>query len=205
MNGNWLVRPEGAPTASALPSAEAVLAGLRDGVYVPTDEVKGPADRDWVAIEAHPRFEEACIDLEGSAPEHPDETHLDMNPLIDVCLVLLIFFILTITYESLRRSLAIPQSVEEEKGTPTKVEFAEIKDRVFRVTARMNGDQVVIKVEDRTVSQEKVQEEIERVMKTTGKREMILDVDGHVPWGTQTALLDAAKGANVRNILYRPH
>src|SRR5439155_7107498 len=136
-------------------------------------EVKGPADRDWVAIEAHPRFEEACADLEGPAPEHPDETHLDMNPLIDVCLVLLIFFILTITYESLRRSLPIPQSVEEEKGTPTKVEYADIKDRVFRVTARMDGDQVVIKVENKTVSQDKVQEEMEQAMKTTGRRELI--------------------------------
>ena len=40
--------------------------------------------------------------------EAPDETRLDMNPLIDVALVLLIFFILTTTYESLRRAIDLP-------------------------------------------------------------------------------------------------
>ena len=200
----WLVRPEGAHTATELPSAEAVLAGLRDGVFTTTDEVRGPADRGWTSIEAHPAFEEAAADLAEPAAEPPDETHLDMNPLIDVCLVLLIFFILTITYESLRRSIDIPSSTQDEKGAPVKVDPNEIKDRLFRVTARMDGDTVVIKVEDKQVPPEKVQEEIEKIVKTTGRREMILDVDGHVPWGVQTGLLDAAKGAKVQNILCKP-
>lgn len=204
MSATWLVRAEGADKATELPSAAAVLAGMRDGIYTNTDEVKGPADRNWTAIEVHPAFEEAAADLVEPTPEHPDDSHLDMNPLIDVCLVLLIFFILTISYESLRRTIEIPQSTQDEKGAPVKVDLNDLKDKVFRVTARMDGDNVVIKVEDKVVSQEKVQEEIERIIKATGRREMILDVDGHVPWGVQAKLLDAAKGAKVQNILYKP-
>ena len=132
----WLVRKEGAHAAVQLPTVEAVIAALRDGLYDPTDEVKGPTDAAFTRIEAHPALEEAASEVEFYRGDENDETHLDMNPLIDVCLVLLIFFILTITYESLRRSIQIPQSVEEEKGAPTKVDYADVKDRVFRVTAR---------------------------------------------------------------------
>ena len=39
-----------------------------------------------------------------------------MNPLIDVCLVLLIFFILTITYASLERAIDVPQLNPDQKG-----------------------------------------------------------------------------------------
>lgn len=204
MNGTWLVRAEGAQTASALRSPAEVLAGLRDGIFTTTDEVKGPDDREWVAIETHPVFAEAAEDI-AELPEEPhDETHLDMNPLIDVCLVLLIFFILTITYDSLRRSIDIPHDNNEEKGTPIpKVDLNEMKDKIFRVTAKMDGDKVVIKVEDKVTPLEGLQAEIERVIKSTGRREMFLDVDGNVPWGTQTGILDAAKGARVTNILSR--
>src|SRR5437763_4556951 len=200
---NWLVRPEGSPTASALPSAEAVLAGLRDGVYTSTDEVKGPADRDWVAIEAHPRFEEACADLEGPAPEHPDETHLDMNPLIDVCLVLLIFFILTITYESLKRVIEVPEAATEQKPGP-RINYPDYKDRVVLVQARMEGDKAVIKVEGKETPLEQVFDRIKEAFgtkKAVGTREMILDVEGAVPWGVLTALMDAAKGNKVDKII----
>ncbi len=200
----WLVRPEGSHTATALRSEAEVLAGLRDEIFTSTDEVKGPADREWVAIETHPAFAEAAEDLAEPPAEPADETHLDMNPLIDVCLVLLIFFILTITYDSLRRAIEIPHDSTEEKGNPIpQVNFEDIKDKIFRVTARMDGEKTVVRVEEKVVPMDGLQAEIERVMKATGRREMLLDVDGNVPWGVQTGILDAAKGAKVQNILGR--
>src|SRR5262245_16845734 len=111
----WRVRHEGSPTAAAAGSVAEIAQGLRDGVWLPTDEVRGPSDRDWVPLESHPQFEEIAYDLEPEI-EKPDDTHLDMNPLIDVCLVLLIFFILTITYDTLRRSIEVPPEQSDEKG-----------------------------------------------------------------------------------------
>src|SRR5690349_2395888 len=101
----WYVRKEGSPEVLALPTAVEVLTGLRDGNFLPTDEVKGPTDATWRAIEVHPTFAEAAEYIDPPPPEVADDTHLDMNPLIDVCLVLLIFFILTITYASIERAL----------------------------------------------------------------------------------------------------
>src|SRR5256885_1805176 len=111
----WLVRKEGAHAAVQLPTVEAVIAALRDGLYDPTDEGEGPNDAAVTRIEAHPALEEAASEVEFYRGDEKDETHLDMNPLIDVCLVLLIFFILTITYESLKRALDMPDLPTEQK------------------------------------------------------------------------------------------
>ena len=60
----WHVRAEGAPHSIELPSAQRVLEGLRDGDWEMTDEVRGPGEARWQAIEAHPQFAEAVGDLE---------------------------------------------------------------------------------------------------------------------------------------------
>jgi biopolymer transport protein ExbD len=199
---NWLVRPEGTDTPIALASSADVLAGLRDGIWRPTDDVKGPDDAGWTTIESHPAFHEAAEELEPLPPEH-DDTHLDMNPLIDVCLVLLIFFILTITYASLERAIDVPESTPE--GATTKpINVNDIKGQVFRVTAKMDGETPVILVEKEAVKLDDLADKIKHIIEKSGRHEMLLDIDGNVPWGVQTAILDAAKGNNVRRILYHP-
>ena len=92
---SWQLRREGATTPIPLPSAQAVIDGVKDGEWAASDEVRGPGDTAWRRIETHPQFEEAIGEME--EPELPpvEETHLDMNPLIDVSLVLLVFFMLT--------------------------------------------------------------------------------------------------------------
>jgi len=202
---SWHVRQEGSPTAAAVPSAEEVAAGLRDGVWLPTDEVRGPGETRWTQLELHPVFVEAAADQEGQGHAEADETHLDMNPLIDVCLVLLIFFILTISYESLERSIAIPETAPDDKGAAIpKLNLKDIRDRVFIVSAAMDGEKVAVKIEKEAVPMEQLQSRMKDVMNRTGRSEMLFDLDTEVPWGVQTAILDAAKGNGVHNVMLRP-
>ena len=123
-----------------------------------------------------------------------------MNPLIDVCLVLLIFFILTITYASLERALSVPEDTAEDKGAP-QVQFKDLKDRVFRVTAKMDGERPVIKVEGKDVKQGQIFSEMQSVINSTGRKEMLLDIDRDVPWGVEAAIIDAAQGNQVHRII----
>jgi len=197
----WLVRQEGSPKAVSVPSPAEVLAGLRDGNWLPTDEVKGPGDADWQPIESHPTFAEAAEDVEAPKPEGGDETHLDMNPLIDVCLVLLIFFILTVTYASLERAIAVPPQQDNDQGPAEKLNIKDIRDRVFVVTAKMDGEKAVVRVEKKEVPLDQLFDEMKRVITTTGRKEMVLDIDKEVPWGVMTAILDAAKGNGVVEII----
>jgi len=195
----WLVRKQGAPDALSVASAGEVLTGLRDGNWLPTDEVKGPTDTDWQPIEVHPTFAEAAAEIEPPRPE-TDETSLDMNPLIDVCLVLLIFFILTITYASLERSIAIPTDTPDQKG-PAQVKFEDIKDRVFVVQVKMNGEKAVIRIEKEETPADQIDRKMKDVIAKTGRKEMVLDIDKDVPWGIEAAILDAAQGNGVRDII----
>lgn len=197
----WLVRQEGSPDAVGVPSAAAVLQGLRDGNWLPTDEVKGPGEADWRPIEAHPTFAAAAEELEPPAPERVEDVHLDMNPLIDVCLVLLIFFILTITYASIERAIAVPPQEPSEKGPAEKLHIKDVRDRVFVVTAKMDGEKPVVRIEKKEVQIDQLVDEMKRVINTTGRKEMVLDIDKEVPWGVMTAILDAAKGNGVTEII----
>ncbi|MBA4062609.1 MAG: hypothetical protein C0501_02660 [Isosphaera sp.] len=196
----WLVRQEGSPEAVVVPSADAVLDGLRDGNWGPTDEVKGPGDGRWVAIEEHPAFAAAAEEAEPPKAV-ADETHLDMNPLIDVCLVLLIFFILTITYASLERAITVPPVDPQEKGPSNQVNIKDIRDKVFVVRAKMDGEKAVVRVEKTEVALAEVFGEMKRVIGETGRKEMVLDVDKDVPWGVVTTILDAAKGNGVTEVI----
>lgn len=195
----WHVRHEGSSQALPVSSPGEIVEGLRDGLWLPTDEVRGPTEVKWTPLELHPVFADAANEVEPPI-EKADDTHLDMNPLIDVCLVLLIFFILTITYDTLRRAIEIPPEKPDDKGA-AKVSFPEMKDRMFKVVAQMDGDKPVIVVDGKTVSPEELAKEIKSVVDRTGRREMLLDVTRDVSWGHLLAIIDAAKGSGVTEIL----
>ena len=196
----WRIRHAGSPESIELPSADRVVAGLRDGDWEGSDELIGPGEQSWKAIEDHPAFSEICQDLEPVKPEPPDETRLDMNPLIDVSLVLLIFFILTTTYSSLRRSIDLPDAPTKDKGKPNPTPLD--KQRVFKVKVWVEDEETKIKIEEFFVKEDELEKVLKEVIAKTGKREMFLDIDPDTPWGIETKIYDAARGADVRQIYW---
>jgi biopolymer transport protein ExbD len=200
----WRIRFEGLPEVIEVPSAARVLEGLRDGEWEPTDEVHGPGDTGWVAIADHPQFADPVAEMAPPPPEHPDETRLDMNPLIDVALVLLIFFIITTTYASLRRTIEVPAEPEQSEQTAKPPTEDDIRDRVFTVTCWLEDNKPVIKIEDKLVNVRDLEREVQEFVKASGRREMLLEVDGRVPWGVEAAIHDAAKAADIHQIYRKP-
>jgi biopolymer transport protein ExbD len=200
----WQVRKEGSTEVYALPTSAEVITGLRDGNFVPTDEVLGPGDTTFQPLETHPVFAEAALDIEPPPGDASDETHLDMNPLIDVCLVLLIFFILTITYASLERAVNVPEDTPDDKNA-AKIDIKDIQN-VFVVLVKMDGEKPVIKIgapgalKDVPSDKDKIFKEIE-AMVASGRKEMVLDIEKDVPWGVETDVLDAAKGNKIHSII----
>ncbi len=175
----WHVRREGSPMFAEAPSAQAVADGLKDGVWSGEDEVRGPDDGHWQSLEDHPQFAAIVAELEPPKAPPEDEARLDMNPLIDVALVLLIFFILTTSYATLRRSIDLPEAPNEDKGKTTKQPVQDIRERVFKVKVFLGDDAgVLVQVEEKTVPLADAEREITATVKGTGKREMYLDVGG---------------------------
>jgi biopolymer transport protein ExbD len=199
---NWSVRHEGSPNPkSGLTSAQ-VLEGLREGIWEPTDEIRGPQDNAWTPLEAHPTFAEVVADMEPKPPRHhDDESHLDMNPLIDVALVLLIFFILTTSYEQLRRVLDMP-AMASAKGEKIRVlDTKTVNDEMIKVEARIEGGKCVYKIQDVEVPEANLQYTLETWVQQ-GRKQMIVDARD-VTWESVIKILDAAKGARVNKWMMR--
>ena len=197
----WKVRHEGSPSAVEGLSLPEVVQGLLDGQWEPTDEVMGPEDRQWVAIENHPRLAEVAAELEPPpAKVYDDETRLDMTALIDVCLVLLVFFILTTSYAALQRLVDSPAlSGEKIAGVPI-VTKEKVDKLMVKVEVRMEQGEPVIKVEGEPVPKDQLLAVLSRFHSDTRKTELLIDHTPRVPHGTIIAIQDAAKGAQFSQV-----
>ena len=196
----WKLRHEGSPTALGDLTLAQVAEGLADGRWEPTDEVMGPNDTAWVAIENHPQLEAIAAELEPPPPRvYDDETRLDFNALIDVCLVLLIFFILTTSYAVLQKRLEAP-GVSADKVGPPVVTKEKITQQMVHVIVRMENGKPVFQVEEQIVEPSRLEYELSKYLKATKKTQLLLEVEYDAPQSAMVAALDAAKGAGMERV-----
>jgi biopolymer transport protein ExbD len=197
---SWKVRHEGSPVALSDMTLSQVAQGLADGRWEPTDEVMGPDDPTWVPIENHPQLAEIAAELEPPPPRvYDDETRLDMNALIDVCLVLLIFFILTTSYAVLQKHLEAP-GVNSEKVGPAIVTKDKVDQQMISVTVKMEDGKPVTRVEGKVVDPERLESELRSYVGSTHKTQLLLDLADDAPQRSMVEVLDAAKGAGMEKI-----
>jgi biopolymer transport protein ExbD len=197
----WSIRHQGSPKSIEGLTLAEIVDGLHDGMWEPTDEVMGPDDLDWKAIEDHPHLADIALDIEPPPPpNHPDETRLDMTPLIDVTLVLLIFFILTTTYAALQKMLDAPGTSNEKIKGPPIVSIEDVKKFMIRVQVRQEGGNSVIRVEDQEVRANELLDTLGQYVRDTRRTELLLDYSADVPYGVLVSILDAAKGAKVTKV-----
>jgi biopolymer transport protein ExbD len=196
---NWKIRHEGSPQSVEIEQQE-LLDGLLDGAWEPTDEVMGPNDPDWVAIENHPALAEIAADLEPKQPKpYDDETRLDMNALIDVTLVLLIFFILTTTVAALQKRLDAP-TAEEGKPKVAVLTKKDVQEQMIHVKAVMEGGQPVVKIEDTPIDPARLLKELRSYVKETRKTDLLLEHDDNVPHDLVVRIIDSARGAGMNRV-----
>jgi biopolymer transport protein ExbD len=199
----WTIRHEGSPRSVEGLSTAQVVEGLQEGQWETTDEVRGPEDRAWLPIENHPQFAEIAAEIEPEPPSHrEDETRLDMNPLIDVCLVLLIFFILTTSYAALQKILDMPSLTSKDPKGPLTIDKKKAEQTTVQVRAAMENGKAVIRVEDKIVAREDLVSELQRYARNKRSTEVILDAPDDVDWGTIVAIQDACSGAGITHVHY---
>lgn len=196
----WKVRHQGSPSQRGDLTLQQVAEGLVDGRWEPTDEVMGPDDKEWVPIESHPQLEEIAAELEPPPPRHyDDETRLDMNALIDVCLVLLIFFILTTTYVVLQKRMEAPETSEDKAGPPI-ISKEKVEQQMIKVSVRMENGSPVYRVEGQEVDLNELANQLRRFVRATKKTQLLLDIDDDVPHKVNIEVQDAAKIAGIEKV-----
>jgi biopolymer transport protein ExbD len=197
----WKVRHEGSPVASADLTFEQVLQGLVDGKLSPEDEVKGPTDANWLKLEDHPAFAEIAAEMEPEPEVHEDEeTNLDMNPLIDVALVLLIFFILTTTYSQLQKIIAAADASREGPARTRVVKPEEAKATTIQVKVTQAGNKTTIEVEKEVVAPRDLVNVLTRHARDPNRRTLLLQHDRKVPHGVMVQIQDDAKTAGIDKV-----
>ncbi len=203
---NWKLRHEGSPRILEGLSPGQIAKGLEDGHWGPTDEVMGPSDSGWIPIEAHPTFANLVADLEPPEPTaQEDETHIDMTPLIDVCLVLLIFAILSITYKKVAEQKVVPQADSTAQGVsgPPKVTKAKVQQFMISVKVRQDksdANKVIYEVEGEPVSLEALEGALAKYVKNSTKTDVLIDHSPRVPYGAVFAVQDKARGAGCHEV-----
>ena len=199
---SWKIRHEGSPKSVEVKTLQHVVDGLQDGRWEMTDEVMGPLDKAWVPIENHPQLADIAMDMElPPRPEEEDESRIDMNALIDVCLVLLVFFILTTSYAVLQKRLELPNVTGGEAGIPV-VTKEQVAEQMIHVTVKMEDGKPVFRVEKKVVPEERLLAELTGFVKQTRRSKLLLEHDYDVPHGTIVAVQDAAKGAKMERVLW---
>jgi biopolymer transport protein ExbD len=205
---SWKLRHEGSPSILDGLTPGQIAKGLEDGHWGPTDEVMGPTDTGWIPIEVHPAFANLVADLEPPEPAaHEDETHIDMTPLIDVCLVLLIFAILSITYKKVAEQKVVPQAeaTSQSVSGPPKVTKAKVQEFMISVKVRQEkrgGSEVTVyEVENEPVEREALVGALAKYVKNSRKTDVLIDHGPRVPFGAVFAVQDAARGAGCNKVL----
>jgi biopolymer transport protein ExbD len=196
----WKLRHEGSPQSIEGLSLPQILEGLQDGRWEATDEVMGPQDKTWVAIENHPQLAQVAADLEPPPPRvYDDETRLDMNALIDVCLVLLIFFILTTTYAVMQKRLDAPNATAAQAG-PVTITKEVVENQMIQVSIAMEKKQPVIRIEQEVVPPEMLEAKLTAFVRSSKKTKLLLDYSPDVPQRSVVEVIDAARGAHVEGV-----
>ena len=210
---SWQLRHEGSPQVLADLTLEQIVEGLRDGLWETTDEVRGPADKDWRKIEVHPRLSEVAEELMTPPPvRHEEPTSLDMNALIDVCLVLLIFYMITTAYATMvQKTVPLPMTKADSKGIRV-IRVDEVKAKMIRVQAHHDKDgKPVVLVEGQTLSNILLSDgttidpdKLSSAMRPFGKgedhkTEVLLDARD-ITWENAIQIQDGARAAGVQTV-----
>jgi biopolymer transport protein ExbD len=207
----WQLRHEGSPRMVKGLTLPQVVAGLRDGQWEVTDEVMGPGEETWQTIEDHPRLAEIAEEVGAPPPRrHEEATSLDLNALIDVCLVLLIFFILTTSYVNMVQKV-VPLPMVKSDSKAKMVRAADVKNHMVKVQVYhdtagrpvvrvMNQSVDVLSADGKLIDPAKLREAMAPyVQGPDRKTEMLLDARD-ITWENAIRLQDGARAAGIQTI-----
>ncbi len=211
----WRIRHQGSASEVTGVTPDDIVDGIRNGVWEATDEVRGPNDPSWVMLGDHPVFQEIVEEIESfTENRHPDETHLDMNALIDVCLVLLVFFILVTSHATvIQKIVPVAAVIDPETGLrKAPITQTQVQKYMVRLRAKCDKDGVAPTLwvegekvdawdaELQDVDVGKLAGQIRKhVDRRSGKIELLLQLED-VSWGTVVSIQDAAREAGIRTI-----
>lgn len=124
----------------------------------------------------------------GRRHTNQEEAQIDLTPMLDIVFIMLIFFIVT---SSFVRESGV------EVNRPQAANVSSQKDAGIFVAITSAND---IYIDKRQVDVERVQATLEHLLLDKPDSSLVIQADEHAYNGTVVKVMDAAKGAGVKNI-----
>ncbi|MBN2446676.1 MAG: biopolymer transporter ExbD [Phycisphaerae bacterium] len=161
------------------------------------DDVEVSLNRQsWQPIDQFPVFAEALDDAQvRRSPRPVGEVDVNLTPMIDVTFLLLLFFMLTATYEK-QKSIDTPPPPSNSAARPT---LQELQDE--NIVARVSADGT-LQLDDDAVSWNHVGKELEKRRRERKTTSLIIVAEDMADWGLLVRLQDEAILAGIEKVAF---
>jgi biopolymer transport protein ExbD len=179
------------PPAPAPSKAPPLRAPAPDSAVIP------PATAAAVSQPTEEDADEATEWANADRRTHREAEELDLTAMVDVTFLLVLFFMLTATF-SIQKSLAMPEPNPEEKAArQTIVDLDDLRENHIVVT--INADNSLL-VDQEPVPAEELVTRLQRVMRETGKNELVVVADESAFHETVVLVYDAGNEVGMQRI-----
>jgi biopolymer transport protein ExbD len=166
------------------------------GLISINDEIRKEGETTWKTFLDYPEFDDTFSVK--SSIKHDEDENIDMNALIDVCLVLLVFFILLTSYAKLVQHLEAAKTNPDSKIPSITTTQA---DQKTKVVIKTEAGKTLFYINEQVVESENLTTALKASARKLKSKDLILFYSDDVPYQAVISIQDAARAADFQQIL----
>ncbi len=192
----WDLRNHDSDSKSILLESIEIQDLIVSGLISINDEIRKEGENTWKTFLDHPEFDDAFSVK--SSIKHDEDENIDMNALIDVCLVLLVFFILLTSYAKLVQHLEAAKTNPDSKIPSITITQA---DQKTKVVIKTEAGKTLFYINEQVVESENLTTALKASARKLKSKDLILFYSDDVPYQAVISIQDAARAADFQQIL----
>ena len=169
---------------------------IASGLISIDDEIRKEGENAWKTLLDYPEFQEVFSSK--STTKHEDDDNIDMNALIDVCLVLLVFFILLTSYAKLVQHLESAKTNPDSKIPSISTSQA---DQKTKVVIKTEAGKTFFYINEQVVESDNLTSALKASARKLKNKDLILYYSDDVPYQAVISIQDAARASDFQQIL----
>ena len=192
----WDLRNHDSDSKSILLESIEIQNLIVSGLISINDEIRKEGETAWKTLLDYTEFDDAFSVK--SSIKHDEDENIDMNALIDVCLVLLVFFILLTSYAKLVQHLEAAKTNPDSKIPSITTTQA---DQKTKVVIKTEAGKTLFYINEQVVESENLTTALKASARKLKSKDLILFYSDDVPYQAVISIQDAARAADFQQIL----
>ena len=192
----WDLRNHDSDSKSILLESIEIQNLIVSGLISINDEIRKEGETTWKTFLDYPEFDDTFSVK--SSIKHDEDENIDMNALIDVCLVLLVFFILLTSYAKLVQHLEAAKTNPDSKIPSITTTQA---DQKTKVVIKTEAGKTLFYINEQVVESENLTTALKASARKLKSKDLILLYSDDVPYQAVISIQDAARAADFQQIL----